>query len=70
MHAPGKYPRNVPISVDSLDVATMMADKWQAHADAAAAHIQRHARGWAAREFFCGRLLSRYVATVADALRR
>eukprot|EP00966_Prymnesium_polylepis_P033995 790379-Prymnesium_polylepis.1 len=30
-------------AVDSLDVATMIADKWRARADAAAAHIQRHA---------------------------
>ena len=43
----------------------MMADKWRARADAAAAHIQRHARGWAAREFFCGRLLARELMEAA-----
>ena len=53
-------------AVDSLDVATMMADKWRARADAAAAHIQRHARGWAAREFFCGRLLARELMEAAS----
>eukprot|EP00966_Prymnesium_polylepis_P071616 1663309-Prymnesium_polylepis.1 len=36
-----------------------MAGKWRARADAAAAHIQRHVRGWAARELFHGRILPR-----------
>eukprot|EP00966_Prymnesium_polylepis_P008275 190575-Prymnesium_polylepis.1 len=52
-------------AVDSLDAAKMMADKWRARADAAAARIQRHARGWAARAFFYGRLVARELMEAA-----
>eukprot|EP00966_Prymnesium_polylepis_P237692 5497472-Prymnesium_polylepis.1 len=36
------------------------ADKWRARAVTAAVHIQRHARGFAAR-FYFGRLLGRVL---------
>eukprot|EP00966_Prymnesium_polylepis_P318895 7365338-Prymnesium_polylepis.1 len=36
-----------------------------ARLDAAAAQIQRHARGWAARDFFCGRLMARELMEAA-----
>ena len=52
-------------AVDSFDAAKRMADKWRARADAAAAHIQRHARGWAAREFLYGRLMGRELMEAA-----